>query len=76
MDNKSFHYIIEMFSTIFRNSPESLLAVKLPAVELLSKENRYTVNKSLNISRKAYQRIAYEEIKLLKDEYLAYQRIE
>ena len=26
LDNKSFHYTIEMFSTTFRNSPESLLA--------------------------------------------------
>ena len=25
LDNKSFHYIIEMFSTTFRNSPESLI---------------------------------------------------
>lgn len=29
LDNKSFHYIIEMFSTTFRNSPESLLKVLL-----------------------------------------------
>ena len=25
LDNKSFHYIIEMFSTTFRNTPESLI---------------------------------------------------